>query len=230
MDTKPIQVLVIDDHQLIIDGLKSILEGESDVIFAGGANNMDEAMAFIENFPVDVVLTDINLPGESGVEIARMVKDINPEIQILALTMHEDIEMITRMVDAGASGYILKRTNMNEMLDAIRVVARKEKYLGREVQAIMMDNLGGRTLQPEAGQPEEVSLTVREREILSLVAQELTNEEIANKLFISERTVETHRRNIFTKTKTKSVIGLIKYAIRKGLVSEKNETEGNIPE
>lgn len=226
MKTSKIRVFVIDDHQLIIDGLKSILEGEEDVVFSGGATSMEEAMAFLENHEVDVVLTDINLPGSSGIEICRKIKTMNPKIRVLALTMHEDMEMITKMVEAGASGYLLKRTNMKEMLEAIRVVAINKKYLGRDVQAIMMDNLGYSEEHHFEPEPREAMLTIREREILNLVAKELTNEEIALKLFISERTVETHRRNIFTKTKTKSIIGLIKYAIRHGLISQNDDRDG----
>jgi DNA-binding NarL/FixJ family response regulator len=137
--------------------------------------------------------------------------------------MHEDIAMISSMIEAGASGYILKRSNMNDILEAIRVVAEHGKYLGRDVQSIVMDNLGSRDSENELPSNTPASLTSRENEILKLIAKELSNEEIANKLFISERTVETHRRNIFTKTKTKSIVGLIKYAIKYGFVSQDND-------
>jgi len=137
--------------------------------------------------------------------------------------MHEDIAMISNMIEAGASGYILKRSNMNDILEAVRVVAEHGKYLGRDVQSILMDNLGSRESGNELPADAPASLTSREKEILKLIAKELSNEEIANKLFISERTVETHRRNIFTKTKTKSIVGLIKYAIKYGFVSQDND-------
>ena len=204
---KTIRVLVVDDHQLIIDGLKSLLQDEPDIVFTGGANSMQQAIDFVTNNQVQVVLADINMPEGSGIETTRKLKAMQPDIQVLALTMHEDINMIRKMVEAGASGYILKRTNMNEVLEAIRVVAKGGKYLGRDVQEILLNNMG----QPEkpAEQTENPSrLTQRESEILNLITKELRNEEIAEKLFISERTVETHRRNIFTKTKTKSIVGL----------------------
>lgn len=216
---KTIRVLVVDDHQLIIDGLKSLLQDEPDIVFTGGANSMQQAIDFVTNNQVQVVLADINMPEGSGIETTRKLKAMQPDIQVLALTMHEDINMIRKMVEAGASGYILKRTNMNEVLEAIRVVAKGGKYLGRDVQEILLNNMG----QPEkpAEQTENPSrLTQRESEILNLIAKELRNEEIAEKLFISERTVETHRRNIFTKTKTKSIVGLIKYAIANGLINQ----------
>jgi len=223
MTEKAIHVLVVDDHQLIIDGLKSILQDEDGVAFAGGANNMHEALSFLSQNNVDVALVDISMPEHSGIEVTQKIKEAFPHVQVLALTMHEDINMISGMIDAGASGYLLKRTNMNEVLEAIRVVAANEKYLGRKVQAIMMENLSQKEpekpLQPNAPVP----LTPREKEILNLVAREFSNEKIANKLFISERTVETHRRNIFTKTNTKSIVGLIKHALKYELINKDNE-------
>lgn len=220
MSGKAIQVIVVDDHQLIIDGLKSILQDEKEVSFAGGANSMKEAMALLSQNKVDVALVDISMPEHSGIDVTLKIKKLYPQVQVLALTMHEDITMITKMIDAGASGYLLKRTNMNEVLEAIRVVAANEKYLGREVQAIMMGNLIHKEpeniLHPNA----PAALTTREKEILSLVSQEFSNEKIAERLFISERTVETHRRNIFTKTDTKSIVGLIKYAIKYELINK----------
>ncbi len=223
MYATPIRVMIIDDHQLIIDGLSSILQDEEDILFVGGANSMEQALELLENQEVDVALADINMPGKSGIEVTRKLKELYPEIQVLALTMHEDISMITRMVEAGASGYILKRTNMNEVLEAIRVVADKGKYLGRDVQALMMENLNSTDHMKVSSGNTPATLTNREKEILNLVAKEYNNSEIAEKLFISERTVETHRRNIFTKTKTKTIVGLIKYAIREGLVSQERE-------
>jgi len=220
MSKNKIQVLVIDDHQLIIDGLKSIMQDEEDVAFAGGANSMAEALAFLSDHKVDVVLADISMPVNSGMEITRKIKELYPVIQILALTMHEDMSMITGMIEAGASGYLLKRTSMNEVLEAIRVVASKGKYLGREVQSILMERMSSKDQIVETSTAATTILSIREKEILNLVSKELSNEEIANRLFISERTVETHRRNIFTKTKTKSIVGLIKYAIKSGLVSQ----------
>lgn len=223
MPGRKIKVLVIDDHQLIIDGMKFILQDEEDVVFAGGAGSMREALEFLENNEVNVVLADISMPIHSGIEVTKKIKELYPDIQVLALTMHEDISMISKMVEAGASGYILKRTNMNEVLEAIKAVAAGGKYLGRDVQAILMDNLGGNLGVNVIPEDAPAQLSVRELEILNLIAKEFNNEEIANKLFISERTVETHRRNIFTKTKTKSIVGLIKYAMKNGLISQESE-------
>lgn len=226
MSDNLINVLVVDDHQLIIEGLKSMLQDETDIVFCGGANSMKDALDFAAQMEIDVMLLDVNMPDGSGIEVTRMFKQQFPHVKILALTMHEDISIISQMVEAGASGYLLKRTNMNEVLEAIRVVHNNGKYLGREVQSILMENLTHTVSQVSADSQQNNSaiLTSREKEILSLVAREMSNEEIANKLFISERTVETHRRNIFTKTQTKSIVGLIKYAIKNGLISNEADT------
>ncbi|MFP4470460.1 MAG: response regulator [Bacteroidales bacterium] len=223
MQKKLINVLVVDDHQLIIEGLRSILQDEDYVAFAGGVNNLADALAFLENHEVHVALVDISMPDHSGVEVTKIIKEKYPDVKVLALTMHEDISTISAMIDAGASGYLLKRTNMNEVLDAIRVAASNRKYLGLDVQAIMMEEFHLREQGSNGQEDSPAKLTGREKEILNLVAREYSNEEIAKKLFISERTVETHRRNILIKTDTKSIIGLIKYAIRHGLITNENE-------
>jgi len=223
MSAKPIRIMVIDDHQLIIDGIRFILLGEEEVLFAGGANNLNDALEFLSCNEIDVVLADISMPDHSGIEVTKKIKEIYPRIKVLALTMHEDIIMITKMLEAGASGYILKRTNMNEVFEAIKVVAEGGKYLGREVQAILMDYISATASEEELPEDAPAQLTVRELEVLNLIAREYSTDDIANKLFISPRTVETHRRNIFTKTKTKTIVGLIKYAIMNGMISQEAE-------
>jgi len=218
MSANRIKVLVVDDHQLMIDGLKSLLECEEDIVFAGGANSMAETLSFLSLNKVDVVLMDINMPDGSGIETTEQIRELYPLVKVIALTMHDDISIITRMVRAGASGYILKRTNMNEVIEAIRVVANNGRYLSNYAQSIVMDNLVMPALKSEIKEEAKSILSSREMEVLKLVAKEYSNEQIAEKLFISERTVEAHRRNIFIKTKTKTIVGLIKYAINNGLI------------
>lgn len=212
MKTGPVKIFVVDDHQLFIDGLKLILKGEEDFVFAGGASNIAQAMEFIEQNHVDVVISDIYLAGESGIDLSKKIKKHNPDIKILALSMHEDFEIISRMIETGASGYILKHSNMNEMLDAVRVVADNKKYLGQQVQAIMMANMGNVEV---AREPE---FTPLELDIIRQIVLELSDDEIGLKLQIHNRTVETLRKKILAKTKTKSVIGLIKYAVKHRLI------------
>jgi DNA-binding NarL/FixJ family response regulator len=212
--------MVVDDHQLIINGLVSLIEDEPDIRFCGGANNWDEAFQVLQMNNIDVALVDINLPGKSGVEITREIKKEFPKTRVLALSMHENFVMIQKMISAGAAGYILKSSNQDEVLEAIRLVFSKGSYLGNDVQNILMEGIK-LPVDPESS-AREISLSKREQEVLVLVAKEYSNEEIAEKLFISERTVESHRRNILIKTKTKSVVGLIKYAIQNNLISQEN--------
>ncbi|MFN3554711.1 MAG: response regulator [Bacteroidales bacterium] len=214
----PIRVLIVDDHQIMIEGLKSLLEAETDIEFAGGANAMAEAFDFLQKNPVDVVLMDINMPGGSGIEATAKIRDLHPEIRIVALTMYDDISVISRMVQAVASGYVIKRTRLHEVIEANRAVHNNERYLGAYTQQIIMDNMGSLQEIPETRDESKSILSTREIEVLQLIAKEYRNEQIAEKLFISERTVEAHRRNIFIKTKTKTIVGLLKYAISKGLI------------
>jgi DNA-binding NarL/FixJ family response regulator len=218
MSRDPIKVLVVDDHQLMIEGLRSLLEDEEDISFVSGANSLSEALNCIKTYMVDVILMDINMPEASGIEATAKIKALYPRVKVIALTMHNDISIITRMIEAGASGYILKRTKMNEVLEAIRVVHENGKYLGRDTQQIIMDNLSSPPDTMESKEEKKSVLSGRETEVLNLIAKEYSNEQIAEKLFISERTVEAHRRNIFIKTKTKTIVGLMKYAIEKGLI------------
>ena len=218
--------MVVDDHQLIVNGLSSLVEEEKDICFCGGANTWSQAKEILEKGKIDVALVDINMPGMSGVEMTREIKSRFPRVQVLALTMHEDFAMIQKMISAGASGYILKRTHLEEVLDAIREIKEKGKYLGGDVQEILLEGIKVPEEKQTGGQ--SISLSKREQEVLNLLARELSNEEIAERLFISERTVESHRRNIFIKTKTKSVIGLIKYAIKNELIGEENEPEDKL--
>jgi len=218
MKSKPIRVLIVDDHQLMVEGLKSLLEDEEDIAFVAGANSMAETLNFLQNNEIDVILMDINMPDASGIETTEKVKAGFPDIKVVALTMHEDIAVITKMIKAGASGYILKRTNMNEVVEAIRVVYNNGRYLSNVTQKIIMDNLGTAARQDELMEDSKPILSTRELEVLNLIAREHSNAQIAEQLFISERTVEAHRRNIFIKTETKSIVGLIKYAINKGMI------------
>jgi len=219
MSKDPIKVLIVDDHQLMIEGLKSLLEDEEDIAFVAGVNSMEETLIFLENNDsIDVILMDINMPDGSGIEATERIRALYPSIKVIALTMHDDISVITRMVKAGASGYILKRTNMNEVIEALRIVHNNGKYLSINTQNIIMDNLGTPANLLDPAEESKPTLSTREIEVLNLVAKEYSNEQIAEKLFISERTVEAHRRNIFIKTKTKSIVGLMKYAINKGLI------------
>lgn len=217
MKAEKINVLIVDDHQLMIEGLKSLLEDEEIIGEIGGANTYDETLSYLKEHEVHVILMDVNMPELSGIEMTKKLKEIYPDIKIIALTMHDDISIITKMIKAGSSGYVLKKTNMYEVIDAIRTVYENGRYLSKSAQNIIMDNL----MSPEElllSKDQKPILSARELEVLKLIAKEYNNEQIGEKLFISERTVEAHRRNIFIKTKTKTIVGLMKYAIQEGLI------------
>lgn len=221
MTVDNIRVLIVDDHQLMIEGLKVLLEDEESISKVYGANSSDMAFVLLEKYEIDVVLMDVNMPKVTGIEVTELIKEKFPNIKVVALTMHDDISIITKMIKAGASGYLLKRTQMNEVLEAIKTVYYNKKYLSNNTQKIIMDNLMSADELLNEDKDEKPILSARELEVLKLIAQEYTNEEIGEKLFISERTVEAHRRNIFIKTKTKSIVGLMKYAIINGLITVK---------
>lgn len=221
MTVDNIRVLIVDDHQLMIEGLKVLLEDEESISKVYGANSSDMAFELLEKYEIDVVLMDVNMPKVTGIEATELMKEKFPNIKVVALTMHDDISIITKMIKAGASGYLLKRTQMNEVLEAIKTVYYNKKYLSNNTQKIIMDNLMSADELLKDEKDEKPILSARELEVLKLIAQEFTNEEIGEKLFISERTVEAHRRNIFIKTKTKSIVGLMKYAIINGLITVK---------
>ncbi|MCF8230691.1 MAG: response regulator transcription factor [Bacteroidales bacterium] len=215
---EPIKVIIVDDHRIVIDGLKSILEEDDNLSISGEAESGEEALRVLRKKQPDVMLVDLHMPGMSGIELTRKINEKYSGINILMLTMNDEGTLINQSIEAGASGYILKNSNTDELIDAIHTVAKGKKYLSSKAQEVVMNSIFKHQDAIREVEPAAASLTQRESEILSLIAKEYSNEQIAEELFISERTVETHRKNIFTKTKTKTVVGLIKYAFQHGLI------------
>ncbi len=213
-----ITVMVVDDQQLVIDGLFALFIRETKISMVAGVNSGYEAIEILRNQSVNVVLSDIKMPGMSGIELTKKIKASFPHTQVLALTTHDENSLILRMIEAGAAGYLLKRADFSELCNAIISLGSGNKYLSYDVQSIIMKNIYHPQSKILQMQPKAIKLSKRETEILNLIAQEYNNEEIAKKLFISKRTVETHRRNIFAKTKTKTIVGLIKYSLENGLI------------
>ena len=201
---------------MLIEGIKTLLRGEPDLQVVAEANSGAAALAALEKTPVDIALLDINMPQMSGIELCAELRRRYPNLRMLALSMFEDHSSIQGMLQAGASGYILKNTSKTELLAAVRRIATGHTYFAPSVAATILEHAGAPAA--DAVRNAAVSLSTREREILQLIAQELSNQQIADKLLISERTVETHRKNIFFKTQSKSVVGLIQYAIRHELI------------
>ena len=218
MNLRKISILIVDDHQLIIDGLKALLNGQDLIRIEAGFPSGPEALQWLRDHTVDVVLADINMPVMNGIELTRQIRTLCPDTAVLALTMHNDGTLISRMIEAGASGYIIKSSGIDELTEAIQTVAAGGKFLSREAQSVIMQRIYSAHDAIASVSPDAVMLTPRETEILKLIAHEFSNEQIAAKLFISERTVETHRKNIFIKTGTKTIVGLIKYAMENHLL------------
>lgn len=212
------KLLLVDDHHLMLDGLIALLADESCIESMKGVTSGHAAIEILENERIDVLMVDINMPEMSGLELTKIVRARFPDTKILALSMYNDNVMIAKMIEAGAMGYVLKSTDITELSEAICTIAEGKRFLSREVQDIIMQGIYNSDSIISTLQPNVIKLTSRESEVLSLIVHEFSNEQIAEKLFISERTVETHRKNVFMKTKQKTIVGLIKYAIENELV------------
>lgn len=206
-----LKIYIVDDHQMLIDGLKALLSDEKNISVVGENTFSKAALKEISEYKPDIVLTDINMPEMDGIELTKEIKKKHPEIKIIALSMFGERETITEMLNAGVSAYILKNTGKDELLKAIVKVANDGNFFSEDVTSEML------RVSPNTD-TKEISLSQREIEVIELIAQEYTNAKIAEALFISERTVETHRKNIFRKTDTKSVIGLLKYCVERRII------------
>jgi two-component system nitrate/nitrite response regulator NarL len=210
-----IKIFILDDHQMLIDGLKALLIPEKDFEITGTSTSAKAAIVMIsENVP-DIVLTDINMPEMDGIDFTREIKRKHRGIKVLALSMYGEKSTISEILDAGASGYILKNTGKEELINALQKISSGGMFFSDEISAEMMKSFSERNLKKEE---EKDHFTEREKEIIQLIAKEYSNAQIGEKLFISERTVETHRKNIFRKANTKTAIGLIKFAIENKLI------------
>lgn len=212
-----IRVFLVDDHKIVIDGIKSLLEGEAQFEVCGLTVDSVLAPQMIEKLQPDIVISDIQMPGLSGKEIIAETKRRSPATRILSLSMSGDAATITEMLDAGASGYLLKNTGREELCEALLRIHQGETYICAAANVALTKSFLERKRNPQE-QEETAHLTPREIEIIALIAKEMSNAQIGETLFISERTVETHRKNIFRKTGTKSVLGLVKYATERKLI------------
>ena len=209
-----IRVMLVDDHKILRDALKTVLAREDDINFVGEASNGAEALKSIKEMHPDVVVMDIGMPDMGGIQTTLALRNIYPEIKILALSTFFDRRIVLQMLDAGANGYIVKSAGSEELLRGIRAVFAGRSYLCPDVSQIVIDSV--RVNQS----PEPINgsrLGRREREVLKLLAEGLTSPEIGNRLHIATSTVEVHRRNIMRKLDLHSIAELTKYAIRHGL-------------
>lgn len=216
-----IRILIADDHSIVREGVRMILAGQEDFDVVGEASTGREALEQARALRPDVVVMDISMPDMNGIEATRRIRQEAPDCAILALTIHEDEQYCFQMLDAGVLGYVPKRAAPEDLVKAIRVVHRGQVFLYPSMaSALVTDYL----TRMEQGEEESDSLTEREREVLTLIAQGMLNREIADKLTISVKTVERHRENIMNKLNLHSRTELVKYAIRKGFIDLEEET------
>jgi DNA-binding NarL/FixJ family response regulator len=209
-----IKIAIADDHQMFIDGIRSLLSKEKKLNFVYEALNAEDALSYIRKNEIDLLITDISMPGMSGTELTKKIKQDFPQIKVLVLSMFNDPAIVNEILQSEAEGYILKNTGKQELLSAISKIMDDGTYYSNEVMHLMLTQKRKSANQIQ----NKEQLTERETEILKLVCEEYTTAGIAEKLFISPRTVDTHRKNILEKTQSKTIVGLIKYAFENNII------------
>jgi two-component system response regulator NreC len=213
MDKK--RILIVDDHQLVIDGLKGLIQSLDDFEVVGEANNGQDAIKYFEVLNPHIILMDIDMPVLSGIQATEEIKKLNSEVKIIIISMHNEKAMISKLMKIGADGYLLKNTSSEEIKTALHEVLNDSKYFSEEVKQSLNNQENNNSKVNIITE----SLTEREVEIIELVAEGLTNKEIGEKLFISHRTVDTHRTNLMKKLDVSNVAGLIRFAFKNRLIN-----------
>jgi len=216
LSAEKLKIFIVDDHQILVDGLKMVIENEDDMILAGTATSGEEALQKLEDTAVNILLLDINLPGMSGIDACIAIKKSFPDIRVIGLSTYDKGSIIRKILKSGASGYVVKSAGSEEVLKAIRIIAAGESYIGSKAHQAIMDELTSPTLKKSDFMPE---LTRREKQVLKMIADEKTTPQIAKELFISVNTAETHRKNVLHKFNAKNVAGLVRMAFEKGFLT-----------
>jgi len=224
LESEVIRVLLVDDHRILREGLRALLSEQAGLIVVGDASDGEEALALVAESHPDVVVMDMVMPRMSGLEATTLIRRLHPEVRVLILSMYDDDEYVQRVIQAGASGYVLKGVAADDLVRAIREVHRGASFLQPTIAAKLIEDYvrrvrGGRPPAPDAPWGDDEALTLREREILTLIASGNTNQRIADLLDLSRKTVESHRTNIMRKLQAHDVTELVRYAIRKGLIA-----------
>lgn len=214
------RILIADDHEIFLDSLSMLIETFPDVEIVGNCKNALEVLGFLQNQTVDLLITDYKMPQMSGIELTLQLRQQYPNIKVLMLSVSEEAEMIREAFKAGVWGYMMKKSGKVELQKAIESIRNGQRYFSESVVFELMrlgltDNIPPHEISQEFSQ-----LTEREIEIIKLISKELSSQEIAEKLFIAPKTVETHRHNILKKLSLKNTVALIKYAYKNGLVEE----------
>ena len=201
----PIKLFIVDDHYMVIEGIRTLLQNENDIIWVGHATNAASCMAFLQQQLPDVILMDINLPDKSGIELCKELKSMYPSVKVLGLSTFNQQSFIEKMMSNGASGYVLKNASGQELMEGITTIVQGKEYLSFDA-AIALRHIDKNSSVPV--------ITRREKEVLELIANGFTNNEIAKQLFLSCTTVDTHRKNLLAKFEAKNIASLIKHAMQ----------------
>lgn len=214
-----ISLALVDDHHLVRDGIKSLIEGVEHIDVVIEASNSDELLAKLEEVEPQIAIVDISLPGLSGIEITKTLGSRYPNIKVIILSMHTTQEFIFNAIKAGAKGYLPKNITQIELVDAIEGVNAGNEYFSKEISEIILKNYLKQIKNPDrVDEYQEQKLTSRESEILKLVAEGYSNQLIADKLYISVRTVESHKNHIMQKLELSSTVELVKYALKNKII------------
>ena len=223
LESEVIKVLLVDDHRILREGLRALLSEQAGVVVVGDASDGEEALALVAESHPDVVVMDMVMPRMGGLEATALIRRLHPEVRVLILSMYDDDEYVQRVIQAGASGYVLKGVAADDLVRAIREVHGGASFLQPTIAAKLIEDYVRRVRgdQPpalEAPRDDDEPLTLREREVLGLIASGNTNQRIADLLDLSRKTVESHRTNIMKKLAAHDVTELVRYAIRTGLI------------
>lgn len=203
-----IKLFVVDDHFMVIEGIQSMMKNESRIEWMGYATNAESCLFFLKNHRPDIILMDISMPGKTGIELCKEVIDRFPGVHVIALSTFNQGTYISKMMENGSSGYVLKNASKEELMEAFETVLKGKQFLSFEVAAMMRKN-----------NEKDILLTRREKEVLECICDGLTNAEIAGKLFISITTVISHRKNILEKFEVNNTASLVKKAYEGGFLS-----------
>jgi len=214
----PIRIALIDDHTVLRSGVQALLEHQEDMVVVGEAANGTDGLEMVQREQPDVVLMDLSLPGLNGIGVTRRIREAGCKARVLALTMHEDQRHVRQILEAGATGYVSKRAADTKLVDAIRAVHRGEVFLHPSVARSVLEGYLG--TQPKPDPEERATPSDRELEVLTLLAFGHTNQEVAEKLFISVKTVETHKARLVEKMGFRSRADLVRYALDRGLLQD----------
>ncbi len=208
-DKAIMDILLVDDHRILLEGTKTILEASSDQYKVKDmASSVDQALELLKRNDYDVLITDYEMPGMTGMELIQIAKTINADLKTIVLSMHDEPAVVKELLKLGLNGFVLKSDSHTDIMEALKRVEEGKIFLSQNISQMLIHH---------TEKPNSSSLTPREQEIVKLIVKEYSTKQIAEILFISEKTVETHRKNILKKTETSNLVGLTKYAIKHGL-------------